>query len=283
MKQKITLAYSPDTDDAFMVYAIGAGLVDTEEFEFELYKADIQELNEKALENHFDVSAISIAAYPHIKQDYKIMTVGASIGDEFGPAIIVNLDAAISDPAALVGKRIAVPGLMTSAYFATRALIGDFDPVPMHFMKISDAVRAGEVDAGILIHEMQINCEDQGFKKLGDLGRLWHNKYKLPLPLGTNAIKRSLGDDKIARITKIMRKSIEVGLENREETLSLALDSSKADLTLALGDKYISMYVNHRSLHLQDDVRTAMQIMYDNGASAGLCEPVSVKENVAEA
>ncbi len=283
MKQKITLAYSPDTDDAFMVYAIGAGLVDTEEFEFELYKADIQELNEKALSNHFDVTAISIAAYPHIKEDYKIMTVGASIGDEFGPAIVVNDNSELVDVAELATKKIAVPGLMTSAYYAARTLIGDFTPVPMHFLKIPDAVKNGEVDAGILIHEMQINCEEQGFKRLNDLGTLWHSKYALPLPLGTNAIKRSLGEDKINRITKIMRASVEAGLANRSETLALALDSSKADLTIDLGDKYISMYVNHRSLHLQDDVREAMQILYDNGAKAGLCEPVSVKENVAEA
>jgi 1,4-dihydroxy-6-naphthoate synthase len=283
MKQKITLAYSPDTDDAFMVYAIGAGLVDTEEFEFELHKADIQELNEAALTQKFDVTAISIAAFPHMKDNYKIMTVGASIGDEFGPAIVVPKDSEIDSVEDLTKKRIAVPGLMTSAYYAATSLIGEFTPVPMHFLKIPPAVEAGEVDAGILIHEMQINCEEQGFKKIDDLGNLWNNRYSLPLPLGTNAIKRSLGDDKISRITKIMRKSVEVGLENRTEVLGLALDSSKADLTIELGDKYISMYVNHRSLHLQDDVREAMQILYDNGAKAGLCEKISVKENIAEA
>ena len=266
-----------------MVQAIKDGLIDTQGYEFELTKADIQELNERALNQEFDVSAISIAAYPGLIEHYKIMTVGASIGDEFGPAIVVNTSSNMQEPEDLIGRRVAVPGLNTSAYYAATALIGSFEPVPMHFSRISDAVKAGEVDAGILIHEMQIDCESKGFKKLGDLGKLWHSKYKLPLPLGTNAIKRSLGTEHIENITKIMRQSIEYGLSTRAETLESALDHSKADLTTELGDKYISMYVNHRSLHLQNDVRDAMQILYNEGAAHGLCGNVSVSQNIAEA
>jgi 1,4-dihydroxy-6-naphthoate synthase len=280
---KITLSYSPDTDDAFMVQAIKDRKIDTKGYTFELYKADIQELNEKALKQEFDVSAISIAVYPHIKEHYKIMTVGASIGDEFGPAIVVKNDSPLHEPSDLVGKRVGIPGLNTSAYFASTSLIGPYTPVPMHFSRIGDAVVAGEIDAGILIHEMQIDCEAKGFRKLGDLGKLWYARHNLPLPLGTNAIRRSLGEEHIDRITKVLRTSIEYGLATREETLTAALDQSKADLTHDLGDKYISMYVNHRSLHLQDDVRQAMQILYDQGAAHGLCDGVSVIENIAEA
>lgn len=275
-RPSLKIAYSPDTDDAFMVHAMRVGLVDTKGYDFTYVAADIQHLNEQARLGTYDVTAISIAAYPDLADDYLIMPIGASIGDDFGPAIIVNQDSPIKEAADLAERRIAVPGLRTSAYFAACGLIGDFTAVPMTFDKIAGAVASGAVDAGILIHELQLECERQGFRKLGDLGKLWRRRYDLPLPLGANAIKRSLGTDVITEVTGIMRESIEVGLARRDETLAAALAQSGADLDRAGGDRYISMYVNQRSLAFAPDVRAAMTKLFDIGHSCGLTRPLDV-------
>ena len=275
-KKQISIAFSPDTDDAFMVHALRAGLLTSDEYELSFTAADIQQLNRAAVDGTYDVTAISIAAYPHLTSQYLLMPIGASIGDDFGPAIIVSPDSPLTKPADLAGRRVAVPGLQTSAFFAARGLIGDFTAVPMSFLDISDAVLSGEVDAGILIHELQLNCEQRGLKKIGDLGLMWSERFQLPLPLGANAIKRDLGDKVIADITSLMRRSIEVGLANRQETLLEAMKSSQADLDEAHGDKYISMYVNRRSLALQADVREAITRLFTIGQDAGLCAPVDL-------
>jgi 1,4-dihydroxy-6-naphthoate synthase len=272
----ISIAYSPDTDDAFMVHAMRQGRVDQRGYTFTYTAADIQVLNEAATRGVYDVTAISIAAYPSLADDYLLMPVGASIGDAFGPAIIVRADSPVRSVDDLAGKRIAVPGLQTSAFFAARGLIGAFDAQPMTFTDIGPAVARGDVDAGILIHELQIDCERHGFRRLGDLGSLWAQRFSLPLPLGGNAIRRSLGERAIADVTQIMRESIEVGLATRDETLRSALAASKADLDLALGDRYIDMYVNDRSLRFEADVREAMTRLFAIGAEAGLCKPCDV-------
>lgn len=273
LHQSISIAYSPDTDDAFMVEAMRTGRVDTRGYTFSYLAADIQELNDAARVGTYDVTAISIAAYPALAKDYLLMPIGASIGDEFGPAVVTKPDSPVREVSDLAGKRIAVPGLATSAYFAATGLIGAFTAVPMHFMKIGPAVLAGDVDAGILIHELQLNCDERGLRKLADLGRLWGSRFNLPLPLGANAIKRELGTKVITEVTAIMRQSIEVGLATREETLKSALRHSGADLDLSLGDRYISMYVNDRSLGFKSDVRRAVTTLFSLGAAAGLCPP----------
>lgn len=272
----ITLAYSPDTDDAFMVRAMQERRVDLRGYEFAYTSADIQELNDAAADERFDVTAISVAAYPSLADRYMLMPVGASVGDDFGPAVIVKGDSALHAVSELAGKRIAVPGLCTSAFFAARGLIGAFTALPMHFMKIGPAVASGEVDAGILIHELQIDCERHGFKKLGDLGKLWSQAHDgLPLPLGANAVRRALGDGVIRDLNAIYRESIEVGLATRTETLKSALAASKADLDLALGDRYISMYVNDRSLRFERDALEAARRLFAIGADSGLCPRVA--------
>ncbi|MEN9835781.1 MAG: hypothetical protein RL011_1974 [Pseudomonadota bacterium] len=281
-KTQISIAFSPDTDDAFMVHALRAGLVDTGNYEFTFTAADIQQLNEAAKEGIYDVTAISIAAYPDLAAEYLLMPIGASIGDDFGPAIIVKPGSPITSPSQLKDKRIAVPGLQTSAYFAARGLIGEFTAVPMSFLDIGDAVLTGEVDAGILIHELQLNCEQRGLSKIGDLGLMWSERFHLPLPLGANAIRRGLGDAVLKDVTALMRKSIEVGLTNRHDTLVEAMKSSKADLDLSGGEKYISMYVNRRSLALQTDVREAITRLFAIGANAGLCANISLAHAMYE-
>ncbi|MBM4252973.1 MAG: ABC transporter substrate-binding protein [Deltaproteobacteria bacterium] len=281
-KTSISIAYSPDTDDAFMVHALRAGLIDTGAYEFTFTAADIQQLNQAAKDGVYDVTAISIAAYPGLAAEYLLMPIGASIGDDFGPAIIVKPGSHIEQPSQLQHRKIAVPGLQTSAYFAARGLIGAFTAVPMSFLDIGDAVLSGAVDAGILIHELQLNCEQRGLKKIGDLGLMWSERYHLPLPLGANAIKRNLGADVITDVTAIMRRSIEVGLTNRHATLVEAMKSSKADLDLTGGEKYISMYVNRRSLALQTDVREAITQLFAIGADSGLCGPISLSDAIYE-
>ena len=283
MKKSISIAFSPDTDDAFMVHPMRAGWTDVGNYEFTYTAADIQALNEQAQRGVYDVTAISIAAYPSLADEYLLMPIGASIGDEFGPAIIVREDSPLTTVQDLIGRRVAIPGRQTSAFFAARGLIGAFDEVPLPFHAIGQAVMSGEVEAGILIHELQLDCETKGFRKLGDLGKLWAtHESGLPLPLGANAIRRSLGAQTISEITAIMRSSIEEGLRRREETLRAALGQSQADLDLAGGDRYISMYVNHRSLGFAPDVRQAVSRLFTIGGEAGLCRPVALADAMYE-
>lgn len=282
MSVKISIAYSPDTDDAFMVHALKEGLIDWRGYDFQFTSADIQELNEAARQGVFDVTAISIAAYPRIADDYLLMTIGASIGDEFGPAVVVRPNAAFESLADLRFRRIAVPGRDTSAFYAARGLIGPFEEVPMYFKDIANAVARGDVDAGILIHELQLDCAKSGLRKLGDLGRAWHESYHMPLPLGANAIRRSLGDVAIREISEMLKQSIEFGLASRTTTLSAALNASGAPIDLELGDRYINMYVNRRSLGFEQDVRKAMHKLISIGVEQGLCRPLNLETCMAE-
>ncbi len=281
-KRQISIAYSPDTDDAFMVLALREKRVDWEEFEFTFTVGDIQELNEAAQKGLYDITAISIGAYPGLRDQYLLMPVGASIGDEFGPAVVTKpgSEMTISD---LAGKRVAVPGLNTSAHIAAQTLFGPFVPVPLYFMEIKEAVLSGAVDAGILIHELQLDPASEGLRKITDLGRLWHDRFNLPLPLGANAIRRALPEDVIARLSKIYRHSVEVGLANRESTIASAVSTAAARDTLDLskGDRYISMYVNHRSLAFQDDVLAGIRTLYNHGSQLGLFAPLELNGNLS--
>jgi 1,4-dihydroxy-6-naphthoate synthase len=276
-KQKISIAYSPDTDDAFMVLALREKRVDWENFEFTFTVGDIQELNQAARDSVYDITAISVGAYPGIRDQYLMMPVGASIGDEFGPAVVTSPGSSLQIDD-LRGKRVAVPGLNTSAHIAAQALFGPFTAVPMYFMTIRDAVMSGDVDAGILIHELQLNPESAGLRKITDLGRLWHDRFQLPLPLGANAIKRNLGSETIERLSRLYRRSVEVGLENRAETVARAvsLAAAKDSMDEVQGDRYISMYVNHRSLEFQSDVLSGIRTLFDQGAQKGLFEPIDL-------
>ena len=276
-KQKISIAYSPDTDDAFMVLALREKRVDWEDFDFTFTVGDIQELNQAARDSVYDITAISVGAFPGIRDKYFMMPVGASIGDEFGPAVVIRPGSDLNVDE-LRGKRIAVPGLNTSAHIAAQALFGPFTAIPMYFMNIRDAVMSGDVDAGILIHELQLNPESAGLHKITDLGRLWHDRFQLPLPLGANAIKRDLGAETIARLSKLYRRSVEVGLENRAETVARAvsLAAAKDSMDATQGDRYISMYVNHRSLEFQSDVIAGIGTLFEQGAQKGLFEPIDL-------
>lgn len=275
----ISLAYSPDTDDAFMVHALKNRLLSWGEYEFEFISKDIQELNVAAQEQRYDITAISIAAYPSMAYNYLLMPIGASIGDDFGPAIVVRQDSPVRHWSELKGQRIAVPGTLTSAFFAAKELLGSFTPVPMYFLDIAPAVRSGTVDGGILIHELQLICEQHGLTKVGDLGKIWHRKFKLPLPLGANAIRRSLGHPHIQRLTELYTASIKHGLNARTSTLEAVLPQAKATLELADGNRYIDMYVNRRSLRIDQDVRMAIDTLFAIGSKYDLCTPVTLTEH----
>lgn len=282
MSRKISIAYSPDTDDAFMVHALKEGLIDWRGYEFEFTSADIQELNELARQEVYDLTAISIAAYPRIADSYLLMTIGASVGDEFGPAVVVRPQSAFESLADLRLRRIAVPGRDTSAFYAARGLIGPFEEVPLYFKDIANAVARGDVDAGILIHELQLDCAKTGLRKLADLGRSWHDRYRMPLPLGANAIRRSLGGATTHEVSTILKESIEFGLASRATTLSAALSATGAPIDLELGDRYIDMYVNNRSLGFASDVRLAMRTLIGIGVEQGLCRPLDLESCLAE-
>lgn len=277
--KKITIAYSPDTDDAFMVQALMDKKVTSPKYEFEFISGDIQELNADAKKDVYDITAISIAAYPSIADKYVMVPVGASIGDGFGPAIIVRRDSDIKTVDDLKGKKIAVPGKETSAYYSSTCLLPEYTPEFMLFSKIEEAVENGNVDAGILIHELQIDCENETFRKIDDLGNLWAKKYEgLPLPLGTNAISRRLSDETIRDLIEIYRESIRYAFSHRDEILQKAIDSANPGMTLEMGHKYIDMYVNERALDLDDAVKKGIKILYEGGFKNGLCQKMNESE-----
>lgn len=277
---KISIAYSPDTDDQFMVQALKEKRLDWAEYEFEFVSRDIQELNDEARIGRYDITAISMAAYPEIQDKYLLMPVGSSVGDGFGPVMVTACGHKLSPGQSMANLRIAVPGLRTSAYLAARKIFGEFEAVPVYFMDIARAIHKGDVDAGILIHEMQINCGALDLEKQFDLGAEWQKKFNLPLPLGGNVIRRDLGDNHVRRLTQIFKDSIEDGLQHRASTLSGAISAATAKLDPELGDKYISMYVNHRSLDLQNDVIDALDLLLEQGARMGLYSPIAVRDNI---
>lgn len=278
---KISLAYSPDTDDAFMVRALRERLIDCGKYSFDFVSEDIQVLNQAALGQTYDISAISIAAYPNIAADYWLMPIGASIGEHFGPAVVTTLNSQIKTVEDLQNRRIAVPGLQTSAYLAALALIGPFTAVPMRFDLIAAAVRRGEVDAGILIHELQINCESAGLHKINDLGTLWDYHFQLPLPLGGIAIRRSLGNNHVKALTDLYKRSIEYALTSRQTSLTIAIDQAKTTLDHNLADRYIDMYVNHNTLQLAPRVIEGIDRLFAAGATHGLHPTLQVANHIS--
>lgn len=281
-KRKISIAYSPDTDDAFMIHALKEKMVEWGDYDLSFTVGDIQELNDAAKSGQYDITAISVGAYPYLQDKYLLMPIGASVGDRFGPAIVARPGSPMT-VSSLTHKRIAVPGLSTTAHIAAQVLFGPFTPVPMHFMRIRDAILSSDVDAGILIHELQMDPESEGLSKIGDLGSLWFNRYNLPLPLGANAIKRDLGANVINDLSAIYRQSIETGLHSRKETLCAAVNSAIAreSMNMDKGDKYISMYVNQHSLAFEDDVLRGIDLIFKSGFSLGFFPATSARENLS--
>jgi 1,4-dihydroxy-6-naphthoate synthase len=264
--QEIVSAHSPDSDDAFMFYGIATKKVRSQRVSFRHVLEDIETLNRKVVEGVYDLSAISYHAYPYVADKYVLMASGSSIGDGYGPLIIAMRP---MEPDELKGKRIAVPGMLTTAYLACRLFLPDFEPVVTPFDKITDAVRERTVDAGLIIHEAQLTFDRQGFHRIVDLGRWFKSTHGLPLPLGGNVLRRSLAPEIQSECCRLMRESIQYALDNHAEALAYAMQFAR-DLDPRLAEKFVGMYVNHYTLDAGEVIPRAAQKLLDLGFDAGL-------------
>jgi 5,8-dihydroxy-2-naphthoate synthase len=263
----IVCAHSPDSDDAFMFYALATKKVRSRILNFQHVLEDIESLNHKAQEGRYELTAISYHAYPYVADKYILMASGSSVGDGYGPMVVSARSTMTAEE--LKGKRIAIPGTMTTAFLTLKLFEPDFVPVVMPFDKILQAVKDQDVDAGLIIHEGQLTYGSGGLYSVVDLGRWFKQKYDLPLPLGANALRRDLSKEVQAECTRLMREGIQYSLEHREEALNYALQFSR-DLDPALADQFVGMYVNHHTQDGGDIVPKAAQKLLDLGYEAGL-------------
>ena len=257
--KQISIAYSSDSDDAFMLLALENQKIAWGAYDFTFYRGDIQELNCKAMQGEFDVSAISAAAYARVAHYYQLLDVGTSVANHAGPIVIGKESS--DDWQQLRGKRIAVPGTNTTAYMALRRILPEFEAVPMHFLRIMPAVLNDEVDAGVVIHELQLTYAQQGLACLLDLGAVWRELYDQPLPLGLNVIAKRLPWNDRHQIAALLRASIKYGLEHRQETLQAATAKAETNIGVELGDVYIERYVNAQTLQLDDETRQGLDFL----------------------
>ncbi len=263
----LRIGHSPDPDDAFMFYGLASGRVASPGYEIIQVLDDIESLNRLALKGEIEVTAVSIHAFAHLADRYLLLPCGASMGDGYGPLVVSRRPASISD---LRGMTIAVPGELTSAMLALRLALGPVRTSVVRFDRILDAVRAGEHEAGLLIHEGQLTWEDAGVHRVLDLGTWWRDETGgLPLPLGGNAIRRDLGRDVIAEVASLLRRSIEFGLNNREEALTYAMRYGRG-LARPLADRFVGMYVNDYTLDYGVKGRRAIEIFLRRGHEAGV-------------
>lgn len=267
---KIRLGHSPDPDDAFMFYAIARERIPLDGFAFEHILEDIQTLNEWAHEGRLEVTALSVHAYAYLADRYRLLPHGASMGEDYGPMVVAREDI---DPEQLPSLRVAVPGLLTSAFLELQLAVGRIDnPVLTPFDRILDVVEAGEVDAGLVIHEGQLTYRSQGLRSILDLGVWWSEQTGgLPLPLGANAVRRDLGEDVMKRLSHVLRESIAHGLQHRREALEYAAQFGRG-LDDSLADRFVGMYVNDRTLDYGDDGREAVAELLRRGREAGLID-----------
>jgi 1,4-dihydroxy-6-naphthoate synthase len=276
---KLTLGHSPDPDDAFMFYALARHLLPTPGYEFEHILQDIQTLNERATRAELDITAISIHAYAYVLKDYALLRSGASMGDNYGPMLVGKRAFTRDD---LLTRKIAVPGLMTSAFLALQLYLGvpkeKINYVVVPFDQIFDALARGEAEVGLIIHEGQLTYATEGFILSADLGQWWFAETGgLPLPLGGNAVKKSLGREVIAELSDILYASIKYGLEDRAAGVAHALPLGRG-LDSVLADKFIGMYVNELTLDYGDRGKKGVREFLDRAHHAGLIpEPVALE------
>jgi 1,4-dihydroxy-6-naphthoate synthase len=262
--EKIRIGHSPDSDDAFMFYALANGLIPTDPYKIVHVVEDIETLNQRALAAELEVTAISVHAYAYVAKDYMFMPCGASIGDQYGPLVVSK-----APMDTLAGKRIAIPGKMTTAYLTLSLFEPNFEAEPRPFDKILDAVQQDEVDAGLIIHEGQLTYAREGLHKVIDLGEWWYEETGLPLPLGANVIRRNLGTEKIRKITALLKQSIEYSLEHREGGLAYAMTYAR-DMETSLADKFVGMYVNDYTLDYGEKGRAGVRELLHRGNAAGI-------------
>jgi 1,4-dihydroxy-6-naphthoate synthase len=262
----IHVAHSPDSDDAFMFYALATGKIDTEGLTYIHELQDIETLNQRALRGELEVTAVSIHAYAHLADGYALLPHGSSMGDKYGPRLVAKKPYTRES---IRGKRIAIPGPLTTAYLALRLYQPDFVAVPIAFDQIEKAVTDGSVDLGLLIHEGQLTYADDGFSLIEDMGAWWFKETGYPLPLGGNVIRKDLGPELITKISRHLRASIAYSLEHREAALDHAMKFARG-LDRSKADTFVGMYVNDWTLDYGPRGREAVRLLLKRGAEAGV-------------
>jgi 5,8-dihydroxy-2-naphthoate synthase len=270
----IRLGHSPDPDDAFMFWALADGRVDSRGLEFEHVLADIQTLNEWALEGRLETTAISLHAYPFVQDRYVLLPHGASMGAGYGPIVVARRRIPLDE---LPEIEIAIPGRMTTAFLVLRMAIGDFRHRSVPFDRIIDEVKSGEAEAGLLIHEGQLTYEQEGLVKVLDLGEWWLLETGLPLPLGVNVARRDLGEEVLRDLSAVLRDSIREGLEHRSQAMRYALRFGRG-LDLELADEFVGMYVNELTCDYGKEGREAVEELLRRAEALGAFDaPVKVE------
>jgi len=264
--REITVAHSPDSDDAFMFYGLATNKVRVAGLHFTHTLCDIETLNRDAQRGVYDVTAISFHAYPYIQHNYALMSCGGSVGDGYGPMLVSTRP---FTPAEVKRKRIAVPGKLTTAYLALKLFAPGIEVEVVPFDQIMPQILEGKYEAGLIIHEGQLAYDKSGLHRVVDLGRWWQKVTGLTLPLGGNAIRRSLGRETMASVTQALHDSIQYAIDHRDEALSYAMQFAR-DLDPQLTDKFVGMYVNERTLDYGDDGREAVRRLLDMGHKAGI-------------
>jgi 1,4-dihydroxy-6-naphthoate synthase len=266
--REITVAHSPDSDDAFMFYGLATNKVRVPGLRFTHTLCDIETLNQRARkgEGVYDVTAISFHAYPYIQDNYALLPSGGSVGDGYGPMVVANKTYSQSE---IKQKRIAVPGTLTTACLVLKLFAPGIETDVVPFDEIIPEVLEGKHEAGLIIHEGQLTYDKSGLHRVVDLGKWWYKVTGLPLPLGGNAIRRSLGPELISSVSNALRESIQYALDHREEALSYAMQFAR-DLDTQLADKFVGMYVNERTLDYGADGREAVRRLLDMGHTAGI-------------
>jgi 1,4-dihydroxy-6-naphthoate synthase len=263
---EIVCAHSPDSDDAFMFYAMATKKVRSRFLNFRHVLEDIETLNKKAIEGLYELTAISYHAYPYVADKYVLMASGSSVGDGYGPLVVSSKHML---PGELKGKKIAIPGTMTTAFLTMKLFQPDFEQVILPFDRILEAVKNHDVDAGLIIHEGQLTYGHGGLHAVIDLGKWFKTQYGLPLPLGANALRRDLSPEVQAECARMMRESIQHSLDHREEALNYAMQFAR-DLDLASAEQFVGMYVNDHTVDGGEIVPRAAQKLLDLGFEAGL-------------
>ena len=266
----IRIGHSPDADDAFMYYALAHGKVRVGNYEVQHVMEDIESLNQRALSGELEGTAISAGAYPQVADKYRIMSVGSSIGRNYGPMVVARSDRADTS---LQNARVAIPGTYTTAYLLLRLYAEGFEAIPIDFDKIMPAVQNGEVDAGLLIHEGQVTYSDEGLVKLLDLGEAWGQDTGLPIPLGLDMVRRDLGEEMAVLMAESLRDSIQYAFDHEDEALDYAIKFSRG-IERETCRRFVRMYVNDDTLDMGEEGKRALEILYARAVERGIIDAV---------
>ena len=272
--ETIRIGHSPDSDDAFMFYALAKNLIPTDGIEVVHVIEDIESLNQRALKAELEVTAVSIHAYAYIADTYALMPCGSSMGDRYGPLVVANGPLDAQD---LKGRKIAIPGKMTSAYLTYSLFQPDFEAIVVPFDQIIDYVKSGKAEAGLIIHEGQLTYAESGLHKVVDLGEWWYHETGLPLPLGGNVIRRDLGIEKMKKVTRLVQQSIRYSLDNRPPALDYAMIYAR-DMETEIADQFVGMYVNDYTLDYGESGRAGVRELLRRGYEAGIItQPIDIE------